>query len=270
MASRQFPNNLQGVRENLASLNELASGKNTSINQFKDALLRKIAQIKNLIRQKIDELKKRSGNAGELIQQLRDELARVNDELERTKGENENLKQEKEELLNKIKQTEEEIVNINQNIDQIKTLVAQIDPDSQEINGLLSDIEQILTSDNPGSGSGSGSGSSDLGSDNPEIAMPPPGIGQPIQPSGQSRWPWARGGKKSRKSRMIKCRTRKQMRRCGQKGGFIAIFDQKPSSPTGYLSAEKSKSKDKHRSKKHHKKHDRKQDLVFAKQPVQK
>ena len=92
----------------------------------------------------------------------------------------------------------------------------------------------------------------------------------------------ARGGKNSkskrRKSRMMKYRTRKQMRGCSQKGsasqkggvrqkgGFIAIFDQTPSSPTKYLSGEKNKSKikeklkykikekskDKHRSKKHH------------------
>jgi len=83
-----------------------------------------------------------------------------------------------------------------------------------------------------------------------------------------------RGGKKSkrRKSRMIKCRSRKQkggarqMGGASQRGGFIALFEQKPPSPSGYLSAEKSK--DKHRSKKHHhKKHDKKQALVFVKQP---
>jgi division protein CdvB (Snf7/Vps24/ESCRT-III family) len=229
------------LRVKLAQYSTYERKANVFINFLISVILRLVAD-KDELQRRLEEAQLRGANQDE-IERLQREIAELNRLIQNYSSEINVIEQLVTRIEEKINDRnfspERDVANINGQIDQVLQRVSpSLIPEQREQLQAIIDEPAV----NPG----------------PDETIPQPNIRV--------------GGKKAkskrRKFRMIKCRSRKQMRGRSQKGGFIAIFDQKPSSPIGRLSAEKNKSKDKHRSKKHHhKKHENKPGLVFAKQP---
>jgi hypothetical protein len=257
MSSQQYPDTIQGVKNNLAALTTLVQQKNTAIGEFNNVVTQRIREI----RVKIDELKRQSAESSQRLAAIGQELEEVRRELQRSEGENQSLKERLAALERDKVGTIQEIQTINGQINQIRQLVTQIVPENPDLNAALSELEQLVnvpgnngSPGNQGRGSGQGqvqgvvslspptqrredisrSRSFNLG-DGPKVDFP--SENSALSPVGtNSRRTDVFGGKKSRKPRIIKCRMQKRSVKRSikksktlkrkQRGGFLAIYKQ--------------------------------------------
>lgn len=254
MSSEQ--NTIQGVKANLTALTTLVQEKNTAISQFNSAVTQRIKVIKG----KIDELKRTYSDSAERLKNIERELEGVRSELNRSQGVNAELKRTLEELQKEKVGTVQEIQAINGQISEIRELVTQINPQNPDLNSAVLELEQLVN----GSGSDSGRGfppSNSPGTGGVSAGLPSNrredarrnsfnlGESEPVEFSDLSRLnpplpigetamntKAFRGGKKNkyRKSRIIKCRTKRRTQRRQrsttlkrkQRGGFLAVYKQ--------------------------------------------
>lgn len=247
-----YESSVEGIKRNLTDLNTQITEKKKAYDRFKASIGAKIIQISDAI----TGLKRQLQDLNEEKREIERKIAELEGKIRDSNSENVTLRQQLENLQRSKGDIEGELQSINEQINQIRIIVSGLDPSADPNSNISDQLNDIIATlrgqDNRGP-----SGLVGVGALNPqrdqEVLFPGPPrsyIGDNYLRKGGRKYKTKKGGKKY-KSRMIKCRSKSRK----QRGGFIALFKQKPSGQTtSTTSGKKNKNKKSKKDKKRFKK----------------
>ncbi len=246
---------VEGIKRNLTDLNAQINEKKTAYDRFKTSIGAKIVQIREAITGLKGQLQKLNKEKGDIEGRITDLEGRLRD----SGGENVRLRQQLEQLERSKGDIDRDLQSINDQINQIRIIISGLDP-SADLNGdIITQLDGIIATlrgeDNRDPSGPVNPESFILNANAREFI---PGRPRALNPgrggkkyTNTKNTKTQKGGRKH-KSRMIKCRSKSRK----QRGGFIALFKQKPSgqTQTSSTSGKKNKNKKSKKDKKRFKK----------------